>query len=266
MEAVVSQMAARTAHSTVPAYRPPAFPVSTPEAPLRLVSARDLTPRAVEDVLPRERSEVASRAVNVTLAAIALAVVSPLLAAVAVLVRLTSKGPILYSQTRVGMDRRFRSTATDDRRAYDHGGKPFRIYKFRTMRVDAEANGRPVWASREDSRLTPIGSMLRKTRVDELPQLFNVLRGDMNIVGPRPERPGIVVDLRNQIPEYHMRLRVRPGITGLAQIHQSYDECLDDVRRKVAYDLDYLRRQSVIEDLRIMSMTIPVMLLRRGGW
>jgi lipopolysaccharide/colanic/teichoic acid biosynthesis glycosyltransferase len=108
--------------------------------------------------------------------------------------------------------------------------------------------------------------VLRCTRLDELPQLYNVIRGDMNIVGPRPERPSIFAELREEIPEYAMRQRVKPGITGWAQINQAYDACVDDVRQKVKLDLDYLRHQSIWEDIRIMSLTIPVMLFRRGGW
>jgi lipopolysaccharide/colanic/teichoic acid biosynthesis glycosyltransferase len=188
------------------------------------------------------------------------------MALVALAVKLTSRGPVLYSQIRVGLDRRYRDEHVDHRRVRDHGGKLFRMYKFRSMRVDAERDGRAVWATQDDVRVTPIGKMLRKTRLDELPQLYNVLRGDMNIVGPRPERPTIFAELRDQIPGYVYRQRVKPGITGWAQINQSYDGCIDDVRRKVAYDLEYLRRQNVVEDLRIMALTIPVMLFRKGGW
>jgi len=193
-------------------------------------------------------------------------VLAPIFAIVALLVRATSKGPVLYTQLRVGVDRRFRETRTDDRRQHDQGGKPFVMYKFRTMRVDAEADGRAVWAAANDPRTTPIGAFLRRCRLDELPQFYNVLRGDMNIVGPRPERPSIFAELRQTIPDYPLRQCVKPGITGLAQISQAYDACMDDVKRKVQYDIEYIQRQSLVEDLRIMSMTIPVMLLRRGGW
>jgi lipopolysaccharide/colanic/teichoic acid biosynthesis glycosyltransferase len=123
-----------------------------------------------------------------------------------------------------------------------------------------------VWASQSDPRVTPIGRLLRGMRLDELPQLYNVLRGEMNIVGPRPERPSIFARLRQDIPEYCIRQRVKPGITGWAQINQAYDACVEDVRRKVEYDLEYLRRQGILEDLRIMSMTLPVILFRKGGW
>ena len=219
-----------------------------------------------DDILPAERSELLSRVMNVSVAVIALVALAPLMALVAILVKATSRGPVFYSQVRVGVDRRFRQKFASDRRGYDYGGKPFEMYKFRSMTVDAEPDGKAVWAKKNDPRVTSIGKVLRKTRIDELPQLWNVIRGDMNIVGPRPERPTIFAELRKDIPQYGMRQRVKPGITGLAQISQSYDACLDDVRSKVGYDLEYLRKQNIIEDLKIMSLTVPVMLLRRGGW
>jgi len=241
-------------------------------APVELV--REITPtqfadRSVvfaEEVMPRERSEVVGRVVNVVVAAVALVVLLPLIALVAIAIKLSSRGPVFYRQTRVGLDRRYRHTSTDDRREHNLGGKLFEMYKFRTMRVDAEIDGRAVWAQKQDPRVTTVGRFLRRSRLDELPQLYNVLRGEMNVVGPRPERPTIFATLRADIPEYHMRQRVKPGITGWAQINQSYDACVDDVRRKVRYDLEYLRRQSIVEDLRIMSLTVPVMLFRKGGW
>jgi lipopolysaccharide/colanic/teichoic acid biosynthesis glycosyltransferase len=218
------------------------------------------------EVYPRERSEVACRALNVVIAGVALVLMAPIMALVALAVRLTSKGPIIYSQVRVGVDRRFREKSLYDRRGYDYGGRLFRMYKFRSMRVDAEADGQAVWAKKSDPRTTSIGKILRKTRLDELPQLYNVLRGDMNIVGPRPERPTIFAQLRDDIPQYPQRQRVKPGITGWAQINQAYDECLEDVKSKVQYDLEYVRQQSLSHDLRIMSMTLPVMIFRKGGW
>jgi lipopolysaccharide/colanic/teichoic acid biosynthesis glycosyltransferase len=180
-------------------------------------------------------------------------------------VKLTSPGPIFYSQVRVGVDRRYRSKHTDDRRGYDHGGKPFMMMKFRTMQVNAEADGKAVWAVKADPRITPIGRFMRKTRLDELPQLLNVIKGDMNIVGPRPERPTIFADLRRTIPEYAMRQRVKPGITGWAQINQAYDSNIEDVRRKVQLDIEYMKQQSLAHDLRIMTMTLPVMVFRKGA-
>jgi lipopolysaccharide/colanic/teichoic acid biosynthesis glycosyltransferase len=220
-----------------------------------------------DDFEPAKRSELVARAFNLTMALLMLVVGSPIMLVTALLIRLTSRGPVLYTQVRVGIDRRWNRTwALHERRREDLGGIPFVIYKFRSMRVDAESNGQAVWASQNDDRVTAIGRILRKTRIDELPQLLNVLRGDMNIVGPRPERPSIFVRLREQIDEYPVRQRVKPGITGLAQISNPYDRDVDDVRRKVAFDIEYMRRQSLGEDLRIMLRTVPVMLFRIGGW
>lgn len=226
--------------------------------------AADANPNGLE---PRRRKRI-DRTINIIIAAGALIIVSPLLMLVAVLVKLTSPGPIFYTQPRVGIDRRRAAGAahTYDRRTRDLGGLPFMIYKFRTMHVGAETRHGAVWATKGDNRVTSIGGLMRKLRLDELPQLFNVLVGDMNIVGPRPERPSIFSRLRVDIGEYSLRQRTRPGITGWAQINQSYDTSLDDVRRKVRYDLEYLQRQGVREDLRIMAKTVPVILFRKGGW
>lgn len=246
------------------------------ERPRHLERSRDVALHLVPSTVARRpveldvpelhpRAEQAIRAANVVVATLGLVAASPVMLLVAAAIKLTSRGPVLYSQTRVGVDRRWRYNRSDDRRVHDVGGKPFEMFKFRSMRVDAEADGRAVWAQKQDARVTPIGAFLRRTRLDELPQLYNVLRGDMNIVGPRPERPTIFAELRENIPDYTLRQRVRPGITGWAQVNQAYDSCLDDVRRKVDYDIEYLQRRSLGMDLRIMSMTIPVMLLRRGG-
>jgi lipopolysaccharide/colanic/teichoic acid biosynthesis glycosyltransferase len=224
-------------------------------------------PFAAPRFLPRSRSEIASRALNILIALTAIVLFAPVMLLIALIVRITSPGPILYAQTRVGIDRRSRrALALYDRRARDAGGCVFTMYKFRSMYIDAERSSGAVWATPDDPRVTPIGRVLRKTRLDELPQLFNVLKGDMNIVGPRPERPTIVAQLRKDISDYPLRHRAKPGITGLAQISQSYDQTLDDVRHKVQYDLEYLRRQSVAEDVRIMLKTVPVMLFKKGGW
>ena len=227
------------------------------------------TPRSTEipEVMPRERSERVSRALNFTIAAVALVVASPLLIVLAVAVKVTSRGPILYAQTRVGLDRRWRSTlALRERRLEDLGGQVVTIYKFRTMRVDAERGSGAVWAQENDPRVTTLGRFMRKLRLDEIPQFWNVLLGDMNIVGPRPERPSIVSRLREDIPEYQCRHRVKPGITGLAQINQNYDACIDDVRSKVRYDLRYIQEQGVWVDLVILIRTVPSVLLKYRGW
>lgn len=245
--------------------RPSPF-AGTSEAAVGLKPERKLELVVADEVFPRERSELLSRSVNVVIASVALLVALPIMIVVALLVKFTSPGPIIYSQIRVGVDRRFRSKRNDGRRMHDHGGRLFRMYKFRSMRVDAESDGKAVWAQKSDPRTTSIGKFLRKTRLDELPQLYNVLRGDMNIVGPRPERPSIFAELRQNIPQYAQRQRVKPGITGWAQINQAYDSCIDDVKSKVRYDLEYVQRQGIVHDITIMSMTIPVMLFRKGGW
>jgi lipopolysaccharide/colanic/teichoic acid biosynthesis glycosyltransferase len=236
--------------------------------PAPRISAEQVAPRA--DAARRARmsaGELLQYAVNALLAAVAFLLVSPVLLVVALLVKLTSRGPVLYTQTRVGLDRRRdRGYGDNHRRALDLGGKPFTIYKFRTMYVDAESGTGPVWATQNDPRITTLGRFLRQYRLDELPQLINVIKGEMNVVGPRPERPAIFAELRQNIAEYALRQRTKPGITGLAQINQHYDVCLDDVRRKVEYDLEYIQRQSLVEDFKIMLKTIPVVLLRRGGW
>ena len=226
--------------------------VQEPEAPL----------------VPRARSELLSRGLNCTIALVALAILAPVMLLIALAVKLTSRGPVFYSQTRIGLDRRWRGKVapTDTRRTHDLGGRVFTIYKFRTMRVNAEHQSGAVWAAKEDPRVTPVGRVLRQYRLDELPQLLNVLTGDMNIVGPRPERPSIFAQLRTTIPNYEARQRVKPGITGLAQINQQYDQCLSDVRNKLDYDLRYLSKQGFWEDVRIMLKTIPVVLFKRGGW
>lgn len=214
-----------------------------------------------------QTSEWARRGINLLLALVAVIVTLPIMLCVAVLVWLTSRGPILYTQVRIGLDRRAPATGTQNhRREQDLGGQPFTIYKFRTMRVDAEQGSGAVWAQQRDPRVTAVGGLLRQYRLDELPQLLNVLKGEMNIVGPRPERPTIFAELREHIAEYPLRQKAKPGITGLAQINHHYDRSLEDVRTKVYYDLEYIRRQSVTEDLRIMLKTVPVILLRRGGW
>ncbi len=228
----------------------------------------EFAPREPADPFaPRERNEALSRALNVVVAGLSLLVALPVLIVVALLIKFSSRGPILYTQTRVGLDRRWKRTlAIRDSRVEDLGGQVFTIYKLRTMRVDAEKVSGAVWATENDPRVTRLGKMLRKYRVDEVPQLWNVLRGDMNIVGPRPERPSIVARLREDIPTYRYRHRVKPGLTGLAQINQKYDACLDDVISKVSWDLRYIREQGFWLDVRVMLQTVPAVLLKFQGW
>ena len=258
---------------------------------------------AARERVPFSRSERLNRALNIVLAATGLLLVAPLLVLIAVAIKLTSRGPILYTQIRVGVDSRayadrrgreerrlgrdrrmgldrrgrverraslnrraLAALATYERRREDIGGHPFRMYKFRSMCEDSECGSGAVWATRRDARVTPVGRVLRQFRLDELPQLFNVLKGDMNIVGPRPERPSIFSRLRTEIPDYALRQRTLPGITGWAQIRHSYDTCVDDVRKKIRFDLEYLQRRTAWEDLKIMAKTIPIVIFRRGGW
>jgi lipopolysaccharide/colanic/teichoic acid biosynthesis glycosyltransferase len=213
----------------------------------------------------------ACRVLNVSVALLALVVTAPLILLIAALVKLTSPGPAIYMQPRVGLDRRRRgpdrrrsvrdASDSKSRRQNDQGGRIFTMYKFRTMRSDRAAS--QVWCSRNDPRITPLGRFLRATRLDELPQLFNVLKGDMNIVGPRPEQPEIFQELIQHIGNYRERQRVLPGITGLAQVSGGYDRCLEDVRKKVGFDLEYIRERSAAKDLMIMAKTMPVMVMRR---
>ena len=254
--------------ASIPALRQTAAvaaPLADRQRAITLAPAADAAPTV--DLVERERSELATRVLNVALAGTALVALSPVLLVTALAVKLTSPGPILYTQVRVGIDRRARGRAAGmyDRRTRDLGGRAFKIYKFRSMTVDAEKSG-AVWAVRNDPRVTRLGGILRKYRIDELPQLWNVVKGDMNIVGPRPERPSIFARLSDQIAEYPLRQRARPGITGHAQINHSYDRTIDDVRTKVRYDLEYISKQSITEDVRIMLKTVPVMLFKKGGW
>jgi sugar transferase (PEP-CTERM system associated) len=185
---------------------------------------------------------------EVALVGFALALAAPVMALVALAVKLTSPGPVLYRQTRVG-----------------EGGREFPLLKFRTMRADAESASGPVWATAgHDPRVTPVGRVLRKTRLDELPQLWNVLRGDMSFVGPRPERPHFVEKLRRVIPYYDERHAVRPGITGWAQVKFSYGSTLEDAEEKLEYDLYYVKHMSLLLDVAIVLETAKVMLLGRG--
>jgi len=221
---------------------------------------------AAEQAFPAPVRESVRRLLNVGAAVVLLLVATPLMLLIAVAIKLTSAGPVLFVNERVGFNRRNgRCPRPDCRRRSDKGGKLFGMYKFRTMRAEA-GNGDQVWAQPDDPRATSLGRILRKYRLDELPQLINVLRGDMNVVGPRPEQPGIYARLREEIDRYEDRQRVRPGITGWAQVNHHYDLSVDDVRKKVQMDLEYIERQSVGEDLRIMLRTVPVVVFKKGAW
>ncbi len=205
----------------------------------------------------------AIRLLNFCVAVVALVALLPLGLLIALAIKLDGPGPVLYRQLRVGIDRRRPASSGgadfDHRRTADLGGRPFLMYKFRTMHQDAEERTGPVWALREDGRATRVGRFLRAFRLDEIPQFWNVLKGDMSVVGPRPERPSFVQSLRTELQEYQLRQRVPPGITGWAQVNQEADRSLDHVRSKLRYDLEYLRRRSLSFDLHIMLRTLPVM-------
>ena len=220
----------------------------------------------LEPVTPGDRDagrieEFLLRAANFIVTVVALVILLPVIILIAIAVRLDSPGPIIYRQLRVGLDRRGRLDVRDStgRRVNDLGGRPFMIYKFRTMPVDAEFDSGPVWARTDDDRATRVGRILRKTRLDEIPQFWNVLKGDMAVVGPRPERPNFVLELQKEIDGYRLRNRVKPGITGWAQVNRGTDLTVEDVREKVDFDIEYVRRRSLWFDLMIMLKTLPVM-------
>jgi len=259
-----------TKNQTTPRLTP--LPVSIPApvpAPAIQLGRRYLSPRK-EDVL--------RRAADIFFALLLLVALFIPLILIAIAVKLSSPGPAIYHQTRVGINRR----ASPDRRAgpacfhpldrrraerrvIASAGKLFRIMKFRTMVDGAESTRGPIWASKDDDRITTIGKLLRRSRMDELPQLVNVLAGDMSFIGPRPERPFFVEKFRRIIPDYAERLTVAPGITGLAQVEHKYDASVEDVRLKLEYDLRYLRHQSLFLDVRILFKTIRVVISGAGA-
>ena len=196
----------------------------------------------------RRTYSLTKRTIDITGSVIALILFSPILLLTALLIKLTSKGPIFYTQTRVGKD-----------------GQNFEIYKFRTMKVDAEKATGPVWAAKNDNRLIPAGKFIRKAHLDEIPQFINVIKGDMSIIGPRPERPIFVEKFKSEISDYGKRLEVKPGITGLAQVWHHYDETIDDVRKKIKYDILYIKKMCFWTDMRILARTVRVVLTGAGA-
>ena len=221
----------------------------------------------------------AKRALDVFCAVGMLVLLAPVMLLVALAVRLTSPGPILFRQIRTGLnlrasrDRRAdrpdaagddRRQKSNDRRQATCFGRPFVLYKFRTMRIDAEKNG-AQFATKGDPRVTSIGRFLRKSRLDELPQLWNVLRGEMSLVGPRPERPEFIESLSQEVPNYLLRLGIKPGLTGLAQVLNGYDNDIAGFRRKVALDLLYLQNCCLVNDVKILFRTVSVVLTGKGA-
>jgi len=196
----------------------------------------------------RKRFLEFKKAFDIIASVIALIIISPIVVLAAIFIKLVSPGPVFFKQQRVGL-----------------GGKVFNIYKLRTMKVDAEKDTGAIWARDNDPRLIKFGKIIRKTHIDELPQFYNVLIGDMSIVGPRPERPELVGKLKGVICDYEKRLRVKPGITGLAQVRHKYDETIQDVKKKIKYDLLYIREMCLMVDLRILARTFIVVLTGKGA-
>lgn len=223
------------------------------------------------------------RATDIVGASVLLVLTSPIMLIAAILVRLTSPGPVIFRQIRTGINVRSlrrrprrdprgsipcgadrRDPRRRERREVQLFGRPFVLYKFRTMCVDAEKNG-PQLAKVGDPRVTRVGRVLRRTRIDELPQLWNVLRGDMSLIGPRPERPELIRELSEVIPTYLERLEIKPGLTGLAQVRNGYDTSIESFRRKVQLDIHYLRNWSIWTDLKILWMTLTVVITGKGA-
>jgi sugar transferase (PEP-CTERM system associated) len=193
-------------------------------------------------------SQTIKRAIDITASLVLLALTLPLMLGIGLLIKLDSRGPVLYRQQRVG-----------------RYGQVFTLLKFRSMRVDAESEGTPRWAAKRDPRITRIGAVIRSTRIDELPQLLNVLHGEMSLIGPRPERAHFVAQLAQVIPFYNERNYVKPGITGWAQVNFPYGASIEDAREKLSYDLYYVKNRSTFLDLVILLATIRVILFREGA-
>ena len=187
------------------------------------------------------------RALDVMISLLLLIPAAPVMLITALLIRLESPGPVIYTQSRVGLFE-----------------KEFTVYKFRSMRTDAEKNG-AVWARAHDDRVTRVGRVIRKVRIDELPQIWNILKGDMSFIGPRPERMTFVRQLKETIPYYGMRHMVKPGLTGWAQVCYPYGASEDDARRKLEYDLYYIKNMSILLDIHIIFKTVGVVLFPKGA-
>lgn len=216
------------------------------------------------------------RAKDVIISLFGLLVFSPIMLITAIVVKATSPGPVFYRQERIGMnrrrgERRARGMAPGsdrrgrDRRVLVNFGRPFTIYKFRTMVMDAERGAPPMWARENDPRITSVGRILRRTRIDELPQFINVLRGDMSIVGPRPERAYFIGRIEKELPDFHLRLRAKPGITGLAQVQLGYTNTDEGLRQKLHLDLEYIHSLGFWTDTKILLRTVFVVLTGKGA-
>lgn len=225
--------------------------LTTYESTFGRISTRELRPSQLifsAELGPNPNRVLLQSVYSMTIAFVAALVTLPIMALVAIAVKLSSSGPALYRQRRVGKN-----------------DVPFILYKFRSMYADAEAESGAVWAKKDDPRITPVGRWLRRLRLDELPQLFNVLKGDMSVVGPRPERPEFAAELERRIPYYRQRHCIKPGITGWAQINHKYGDTIEDTIIKLEYDLYYIKNLAPALDAFIMFHTAKVMLLSRGS-
>jgi len=196
----------------------------------------------------RKVYHIVKRVIDIIAGIVGMILLSPLFLLTAILIKITSPGPIFFSQIRAGKS-----------------GRPFKIYKFRTMRVNAEKETGPVWAAENDNRLIPCGKFLRKAHIDEIPQFLNIFKGDMSLIGPRPERPVFIEKLKDVIPDYEKRMNIKPGLTGLAQVWHRYDETIEDVKKKIKYDLLYIRKMCLWTDIRIVLRTVRVVFTGEGA-
>ncbi len=218
----------------------------------------------------------AKRIFDLIASSFALILLSPVILIAAVLIKIESRGSVFYTQERIGLNRRSedrRSGFTpvtrdrrkrEDRRKNIHAGQPFHIYKFRTMVEDAEKFG-PVLASDNDPRVTRMGKIFRKARIDEIPQFINVLKGEMSIIGPRPERSFFINQMRNEVPAFPARLLVKPGITGLAQVENGYTSTLERMKQKLFFDLKYISELSILQEIKILFKTVYVVATGKGA-
>jgi lipopolysaccharide/colanic/teichoic acid biosynthesis glycosyltransferase len=219
---------------------------------------------------------VEKRVFDIFVASIAIAIATPIMLLAAVAIKLDSPGPIFFMQERIGLNRRrnerraWKESAVEvsrsdaDRRKNINAGRPFNIYKFRTMVRDAE-KGVPTLARDNDPRITRVGRFLRKTRIDEIPQFINVIKGDMSIIGPRPERSFFINKVKREVPEFTMRLMVKPGITGLAQVEHGYAKTIGEMRGKLFYDLKYIADLSLTQEIKILFKTAYVVVTGKGA-
>lgn len=222
-------------------------PVVVPEpASLALISTGGIFGYIIR--FARKRFQQFKRGFDISVSVLGLIICAPIVGLATIVIKIVSPGPVFFKQERVGLR-----------------GKMFNIYKLRTMKLDAEKNTGPVWAQENDPRLIKFGKIIRKMHIDEIPQLVNVLKGEMSIIGPRPERPVFVEQLQGQILDYDKRLIVKPGITGLAQVWHKYDETIKDVKRKIKLDLLYIRKMCLWVDMRILAMTVLAVLTGRGA-